>query len=92
MELMRFHGPNMLSCEFVSGGKRTLIVGAYPPPSTLEHLPNLEDAMDRLRDQDTIVLGYLNAEIGQDQIPLIQTVSDMLLEVGLLDLLRNLHQ
>ena len=37
-ELTRFHGLNVVSCKFVSGGKRTPLIGAYLHPSTLDHL------------------------------------------------------
>ena len=32
VELTHFHGSNVVSCEVVSGGKRTLLVGVYLPP------------------------------------------------------------
>ena len=45
---MRFHGKNVVGCKVISGGNRTPLVGAYPPPpSTLEHLPDMEEALDR---------------------------------------------
>ena len=37
VDSMRFHRPNMVSCEVVTGGKWSLIIGAYLLPSTLEH-------------------------------------------------------
>ena len=49
VESARFHGPNVMSCEVVSGGKRTLFVGAYLPLSTLQHLPDLEEALTRFQ-------------------------------------------
>ena len=32
MESKRFHGPNMVSCEVVTSGKHTLLIGAHLPP------------------------------------------------------------
>ena len=42
--MTRFHGPNVVICEVVASNKRTLIVGVYFPPSTLEHLRDLEES------------------------------------------------
>ena len=41
VELTRFHGPNLVIFEVVAGGNQTLLIGAYLPSSTLEHLPDL---------------------------------------------------
>ena len=38
-----FHGPNVVSCEIVSGGKKTLIIRAYLTPPTLDHLTGIEE-------------------------------------------------
>ena len=38
VESMRFHGPNVVICEVITNRKWTPIIGAYLPPSTLEHL------------------------------------------------------
>ena len=45
IELTHFHGSKVVSCEVVACGKRTLLVGAYLPPSTLDHFPELEDSL-----------------------------------------------
>ena len=62
-----FRRENVVICEVAFGSRRTPLVGSYPPPPpfTLEHLPNIEEALDRFWDQDIISLGDLNAEIGQ---------------------------
>ena len=39
VKLMRFHRPNMVICEIISGGKRTPLIATYLPPYTLKHLP-----------------------------------------------------
>ena len=57
VELTRFQSPNMVSYEVATNIKRTLIISAYLPPSTLEHSPELQEALTRLRDQATILLG-----------------------------------
>ena len=39
VELTRFHGPNVVSCEVISGGKQNPLVRAYLLLSTLDRLP-----------------------------------------------------
>ena len=56
-----------------------------PPHYNLEHLPHLEDALSRFRDQDPIVLRNLNANIGQSQNPHSQHVADLLMECRMVD-------
>ena len=41
VESVQFHGPNVVICEVVASNKQTLLIGAYLPPSTIEHLPEL---------------------------------------------------
>ena len=68
-ELARFQGPNMVSCNIFSGNQRTPIVGIYLPPSTLDHLPDLEEALNCFPVRYPVVLGYLNADIGRLRNP-----------------------
>ena len=42
----RFHRTNMLSYEIVSGGQRTLLIRVYLPPSTLDNIPDIEEALN----------------------------------------------
>ena len=80
VESTRFHGTNVVSCKVVSGDKQTPLVGSPPPPhSTLEHLPYMEEALSRFWDKYSIVLGDLNAYIGQAQNPRSQQVADLLI-------------
>ena len=67
---MHFHGPNVVSCKVVASVKRTLLIGAYLPPYTLEHLTDLEEDLTRFRYQYSIAVGDLNADSGQSQNPL----------------------
>ena len=46
VELMRFHGLNVVRCEFLYGGQQTPLIGYYLPLSTLDELPDIEEAMD----------------------------------------------
>ena len=51
----------MVSCELVTGLTRTPLVGAYLPPSNLEHLQDLEESLKRFKEP--IVLGDLNVDL-----------------------------
>ena len=68
-----------MSCKVVTGSKRTLLIFAYLPPSTLDHLLYLEEFLTRFQDQDHILLGYLNANIAQAQNPCSRQVADLMM-------------
>ena len=50
IESTHYHGPDMVSCDIVTGLTRTPVVSAYLPPSTLEHLTDLEEDLKQFRD------------------------------------------
>ena len=52
-------------CEVISGNQLTPIIGEYLPPSTLDHLPDLEEALNRFLGRYPVVLGDLNADFGR---------------------------
>ena len=79
----RFHGPNVVSYKVITNRKRTPIIGAYLLPSTLEHLPDLEEALTLFLYQDPILVGDISANIGQSQNPRNQQVVDLLIARGL---------
>ena len=60
---MQFHGPNVLSCEIVSGIKRTPLAIVYLTLTTLYHLPDLEEALNRFPGIDPIVLEELKSDL-----------------------------
>ena len=62
IESTPFQGPNMVICKIVSRLQRTPLIGDYLPLTTLEHLTNLEDALNSFLWRDPIVLGDLNAD------------------------------
>ena len=64
---MRYHGPNMVRCNIITGLTHTPLVGAYLPPLILEHLLDLEEALQRFRDP--IFLGKLNVELEKARSP-----------------------
>ena len=85
IELTRFHRTNVVICVVVTG-KRTLLIGAYLPPSNLDHLPELEEALKRFLDKYPIVLGDLNDDI-QSHNPCSKKVAEILMEFGMVNLL-----
>ena len=62
---------------------------SIPPPSPLEDLLDLTMALPHFRDQNTIVLGDLNADI-QAQNPRSQKVAELLIQFGLVDFQQHL--
>ena len=83
IEMARFHRPNVVICEVVTG-KRNPLIGAYLASSTLDRLLGLEEVLTHGQDQNLIVLGGLNAEI-QAHNPRSQKIVDLLMEFGLVD-------
>ena len=73
-------------------GQRTPIIGSYILTSTLEHLPDLEEALKFFWHQDPIVIGDLSTDIGKPHNPHIQQVDYLMTELGLMDLLRHFQQ
>ena len=84
IESTHYHRPNMFSYKIVTGLTQTPLGGAYLPPSTLEHLPELEEALQRFKDP--IVFGDLNMDLDKARTSRSQSVSDLLVEYGLIDL------
>ena len=74
----------MVSREIVPKITWTLLVGVYLPPSTLEHLSELEEVVQRFRDP--IFFGGLNKDLDEARILRIQCFLDLLSEYGLIDL------
>ena len=92
IESTRFCGPNVVICEVITGVKKTPLISAYLPPSTLERLPDLEEALKLFRDQYPIVLGDHNSNIGQAQNPRIQQDANFLVDFRLMDLLHHFRK
>ena len=86
------HGSNVLSCELVSGEKRTAIIGVYLPPGrTLPDLPHLDEAMRRFPRHTPIVLGDLNANLSRANSR-ANRINAALAPYGLTDLLLHYKQ
>ena len=90
IESTRYHRPNVVSCEIVTGLTQTPLVGTYLPPLALEHLPDLEEALQRFRDP--ILLGDLNVDLDKARILRIQQVADLLTEYGPVYLVHHFRQ
>ena len=69
VDLMHFHGPNVASCEIVFIRHNTLLNVVYLTLSTIEHLPDIEDSLNRFPGKDSIIIGYLNAYTSRLQNP-----------------------
>ena len=67
MDSTCFHDPNVVICKVISRGQRTPLIGVYLPPSTLDHLPDLEESQVCCSYQDPIMMGDLKAYISQSQ-------------------------
>ena len=93
-ETTRFQGPNVVSCKVVTftNIKRTPVIGSYLPPYTLEHLPDLEEALVLFQEHNTIVLREIIANIGQGHNLRTHQVSDLIMYFGLIDLLLHFLQ
>ena len=86
---MRFHVPNVLSYEILSGGQRTTFIKTYLPPYTLDHLWDLEEALNILPGNYYIAIEGLDADIRRLKNPWIQQVTDFLASFCLVNLLIN---
>ena len=90
IESTRYHRTNVVSCELVTGIIRTPLVDAYLPPSTLEYLPDLEEALKSFKYP--IVLGYLNVDLEEARSLRSQRVAKIIVDYGFIDLVRHFCQ
>ena len=89
VESTRVHRLNVMSCEITSGNQKTPLIGAYLPPSTLDHLSDLEEVLNCFQIREPFILGDLNADIGCLRNPRDQKVADLLASFGMVDLLAH---
>ena len=66
IESTRYQRPNIVSCKIATGITQNPLVGAYLPLSMLEHLTDLEEALQHFRDP--VVLGDLNMDLDEARI------------------------
>ena len=89
IEAMRSHGTNVVGYKVITGGQQTPTICTYLPTYTLEHLPDLEEALVRFWDKDTTVIGDISDDIGKPQNPRNQQVDGFMKEFGLVDPQKN---
>jgi exonuclease III len=63
VESERVHGPNVISFELVSGSRRTLVIGAYIPPSDRSTLEFIDQAIRRCPNLPIMLMGDLNVDL-----------------------------
>ena len=85
LEPTRFHGPNVGICKVIIVTSRTLVIGEYLPLTMLDHLSDIEEALEGFRGQDLIFMGDLNVDLYEALNPHIQLVAYMLTYFGLTD-------
>ena len=73
----------MVSCVLVAGNQLMPLIRAYLPPSTLEHLPDLEEDPDCFLFRDLVVMGGINADIGCLSNPWDQQIAYFLASFGI---------
>ena len=91
-EYMCFHRINVVSCKVVSGLQRTPLIGYYLPLTTLDQLPDLEDAPNCFPGRYTIVIGDLNVVVGRMGNPRYKQEEELLASFGMVDLLGPFRQ
>ncbi|HEY9815724.1 MAG TPA: endonuclease/exonuclease/phosphatase family protein, partial [Candidatus Obscuribacterales bacterium] len=97
IESLRKHGPNVISCELVSGFQRRPLVGAYIPPSGNYRLTlaAIDQAMDRFTPEErlrAILLGDLNVNLASPQGARAVEIATALDTHGLEDLVPHFYQ
>ena len=84
IELMRFHGLNVVICEIVTRRIRTKLGNPDYPLLTLDHLPDLKEDLHCFQVIVFIFLGDLNIDLNVIWIPRIQIVVYLLTGFSLL--------
>lgn len=89
IESVRKHGPNVISCELVTGPRRVPLVGVYIPPNDLTTLEYLAQALELFPKGKPIVLGDLNANLNSPRDARDAEVASLLSSNGLEDMLQH---
>ena len=87
IESTQFHGPNLVSYKIISGTQRTPLIGIYLTLTTLDHIPDLEEALNHFLGIHPKILGDLKTDVVRMGNPRYQQVSNFLVYFGLVDLL-----
>ena len=84
---MTKHWPNVITCVFVCGEVRALIIGVYIPPSEV-NLSTIKilDSLSNLIDEKTVILGDLNINYPNPKDERSDEIVDALSTYNLFDL------
>jgi hypothetical protein len=92
-EGIRFHGPNVVSCEVTSGQKRWLVLGAYIPPSeaTNKTVNFVQEAHQRQPRLPVILLGDLNVDFRSTNMTSAReaSIAGLVANLGVEDMLNH---
>jgi exonuclease III len=95
-EGIRFHGPNVLSCEITSGQKRWLLIGAYIPPNEVsnETVSFIQEAHLRQPLLPVILLGDLNVDFRTTNMTSAReaSIAGLVANLGVEDMLKHFKQ
>jgi hypothetical protein len=95
-EGIRFHGPNVVSCELTSGPKRWLIIGAYIPPSETSNatVNFIQEAHMRQPLLPVILLGDLNVDFRSTNMTSARdaSIAGLVANLGVEDMLNHFKQ
>ena len=92
LESTRFHGTNVVRCEFSRGTARAPIILVYLPQTTLANLLDLKEALERFRGKEPILMVYPNMYLDEAQNLLSHIVSNILMEFSLINLMHHFRK
>ena len=64
----------MVRCKIVSTYQRTHLIGSYIPPSTLDHLPDLEEVVNHFPGRHPVVLEDLPPRL---EVKIMEALSEI---------------
>ena len=91
-EPIRFHGPNVVRCEIISGAHMNPLIREYLSIPTIDRLLYPEEELNLFPGKCSIIMGDLNVDTGILQNPRSQQVAYFLASFGLVGLLAHFRQ
>ena len=82
----------MVSCKIITRCIRIPLVVTYLTPLTLNHLPDLEEELQRFKGLGSIIIGDFNVDLDAVQSSRSELLADLLMEFGLIDLIWHFRQ
>jgi endonuclease/exonuclease/phosphatase family metal-dependent hydrolase len=88
------HGPNVISCELVTGQRRVPLVGVYIPPADVSTLEHVRAALDRFADHpgNPILLGDLNVDLDRPEGEREEEIAVLLAHHSLMNMIPHFRQ